>query len=213
MSVEINKIKESVQFFAKTLAAAVEEKIGDRSQVEEKVRNFARHVEKTVAENISTVTENLSQARRNVGVSVRVKTLSNFKGELPKYETTGASGVDVRAAIKKPIEIQPGERVMIPTGLQVAIPEGYEIQARPRSGHAVKQGLTLLNTPGTIDADYRGEIKIIAINLGQEPITIKDQERIAQLVVCPVIQAHFEIVEELDETVRGEGGFGSTGAQ
>jgi dUTP pyrophosphatase len=211
MSVEINKIKESVQFFAKTLAAAVEEKLGDRSAVEEKVRNFARQVEKTVVDNISNVTENMGQQRKAGPVNIRVKTLSHFKGDMPKYETSGASGVDVRAAIKKPIEIQPGERVMIPTGLQVAIPEGYEIQARPRSGHAVKQGMTLLNTPGTIDADYRGEIKIIAINLGQEPITIKDQERIAQLVVCPVIQATFDLVEDLDETVRGEGGFGSTG--
>lgn len=100
---------------------------------------------------------------------------------------------------------------MIPTGLSFEIPPGYEIQARPRSGLAAKQGITLLNTPGTIDADYRGEVKVILINLGLEPVEICDQERIAQMVLCPVIQAHFEVVEELGDSARGVGGFGSTG--
>ena len=107
--------------------------------------------------------------------------------------------------------LAPGERTLIPTGLSFEIPLGYEIQARPRSGLAIKKGLTLLNTPGTIDADYRGEVKIIVANLGQEHIEIADQDRIAQLVVAPVLQAHFELVTELSETARGAGGFGSTG--
>lgn len=203
MSIEINKLKESVQFFAKSLAAAVEDKLGDRSQVEESVRSFARQVEKTISENILK--------RKVEPVMIKVKALENFKGDMPKYETAGASGVDVRACLSEPLVIEPGHRTLIPTGLTVAIPEGYEIQARPRSGLAIKRGLTLLNTPGTIDADYRGEIKIIVVNLGQEAITIQDQERIAQLVVCPVIQAQFMEVSSLDETDRGAGGFGSTG--
>lgn len=144
-------------------------------------------------------------------MKIKVKLLANFKGELPRYETKLASGFDVRAQLGGPTIIRPMERVLIPTGLSVAIPSGYEIQARPRSGLAIKKGLTLLNTPGTIDADYRGEIKIIVINLSQEPIEILDQDRIAQLVLCPVYQAEFELVNDLDETVRGAGGFGSTG--
>ncbi len=107
--------------------------------------------------------------------------------------------------------MNPGERALIPTGLSFEIPLGYEIQARPRSGLAAKNGLTVLNTPGTIDADYRGEVKIIVINLGNEAVTINDQERCAQLVIAPVFQAHFEVVNELGSTERGAGGFGSTG--
>lgn len=202
MTVEINKIKESVQLLTKTFAAVVEDKLGDRSQMEESFRNLGRQIEKVVSEKLASL---------RGPVTVQVKTLEHFKGEVPRYETHGASGVDVRACLNEPMTIQPGARVLIPTGLTVAIPEGYEIQARPRSGLAIKKGFTLLNTPGTIDADYRGEIKIIAVNLGQEAIVVNDQERIAQLVVCPVVRARFETVEELDETVRGEGGFGSTG--
>ena len=203
MSLEINKLKESVQFFAKALASAVEDKIGDRSQMEESVRSFAKQVEKTISDTILK--------RRSEPVMIKVKALEHFKGDMPKYETAGASGVDVRACLNEPLVIEPGHRTLVPTGLTVAIPEGFEIQARPRSGLAIKRGLTLLNTPGTIDADYRGEIKIIVVNLGQEAITIQDQERIAQLVVCPVIQAQFMEVSSLDDTERGAGGFGSTG--
>lgn len=145
-------------------------------------------------------------------VTVKVKKLEHFKGELPKYETTWASGLDVRAQLSgQTVIVKPFERVLVPTGLSVSIPEGYEIQARPRSGLAIKKGLTLLNTPGTIDADYRGEIKIIIINLSNEPVEILDQDRIAQLVLCPVVQAHLEAVSNLEETSRGAGGFGSTG--
>ncbi len=145
-------------------------------------------------------------------VTVKVKKLEHFKGEFPKYETTWASGLDVRAQLSgQTVIVKPLERVLVPTGLSVSIPEGYEIQARPRSGLAIKKGLTLLNTPGTIDADYRGEIKIIIINLSNEPVEILDQDRIAQLVLCPVVQAHLEAVSNLEETSRGAGGFGSTG--
>ncbi|MBK9322776.1 MAG: dUTP diphosphatase [Bdellovibrionaceae bacterium] len=144
-------------------------------------------------------------------LKLKIKTLGNFKGELPCYQSTGASGFDVRAQLNTHMTLKPGERAMIPTGLSFEIPLGYEIQSRPRSGFAAKQGLTVLNTPGTIDADYRGEVKIIVINLGQEAILIQDQERVAQLVMAPVIRAQFEIVDELSDTERGVGGFGSTG--
>lgn len=144
-------------------------------------------------------------------IQVKVKKWPHFKGELPAYQSRGASGFDVRACLERPVVLKPGERELIPTGLSFEIPEGFEIQARPRSGWALKQGMSLLNTPGTIDADYRGEVKIILVNLGQEPVEIKDQERIAQLVVCPVLQVDLEEVHELSDTVRGAGGFGSTG--
>jgi dUTP pyrophosphatase len=144
-------------------------------------------------------------------VTVKIKTLENFKGELPQYQSAGASGVDVRAQLDGPIVLEPGQRAMIPTGLSFEIPLGFEIQARPRSGWAAKNGLTVLNTPGTIDADYRGEVKIIVINLGDASVTIGDQERCAQLVVAPVYQANFVMAHELSETERGAGGFGSTG--
>lgn len=142
---------------------------------------------------------------------VRMKTWPHFKGELPAYQSAGASGFDVRAQLDQALVLAPGERTLIPTGLSFEIPHGFEIQARPRSGWAAKEGLTLLNTPGTIDADYRGEVKIIAINLGQEPIIIHDQDRVAQLVIAPVIWADLKLVEELGTTERGAGGFGSTG--
>lgn len=144
-------------------------------------------------------------------VPLKVKTLVHFKGELPRYETAHASGLDVRAALSESITIKPMERAMIPTGLMIEIPPGFEVQVRPRSGLAAKQGVTVLNTPGTVDADYRGEVKIIVINLGAEPVEVKDQDRIAQMVLCPVVQAELVLSTELSETVRGAGGFGSTG--
>lgn len=142
---------------------------------------------------------------------VKVKALENFKGEVPRYQTRLAAGFDVRAQLPSPVILQPGQRTLVPTGLSFEIPPGFEIQARPRSGWALKQGMTVLNTPGTIDADYRGEVKIIVINLGQEPVEIKDQERVAQLVLAPVCQADLELVSCLTESDRGAGGFGSTG--
>lgn len=129
---------------------------------------------------------------------------------LPSYETPGAAGMDIRAAVNMGV-MQPGERGMIPTGFAVAVPEGFELQVRPRSGHAAKRGVTVLNTPGTIDSDYRGEIKVILINHSTGPFPIIRGDRIAQLVLAPVARAQPVEVEELDETERGEGGFGSTG--
>ena len=141
-----------------------------------------------------------------------VKKMENFKGEMPFYASEGASGFDVRAQLDATIKLMPGERALIPTGLAFAIPSNFEIQARPRSGLAIKHGISLVNSPGTIDADYRGEVKIIIINQGNEPFEVKDQERIAQLVLCPVVKADFQFVNNLDETTRGSGGFGSTGS-
>jgi dUTP pyrophosphatase len=146
-------------------------------------------------------------------VKVQIKKWPHYKGELPSYQSQGASGFDVRAQLETTMILKPGERALIPTALSFEIPLGFEIQARPRSGLAIKQGLSLVNTPGTIDADYRGEVKIIVINLGAENIEIKDQDRIAQLVIAPVFQAQFEMVAELSETARGTGGFGSTGVR
>ena len=133
--------------------------------------------------------------------------------DLPAYETAGAAGMDLRAAVPedRPLLILPGRRALVPTGLIFEIPEGYEGQVRPRSGLAFKHGITCLNTPGTIDSDYRGEVKVILINLGEEDFIIRRGDRIAQVVVAPVVQARWVEVDSLDETVRGAGGFGSTG--
>ena len=144
-------------------------------------------------------------------LDLELKTLDHFKGELPKYETEGASGFDIKARIDKEIDLAPGERKLIPTGLSFAVPPGFELQCRPRSGLALKKGMTVLNTPGTVDSDYRGEIKVIIKNAGTETLKIKDQDRIAQLVLCPVYKAKFVLKESLTESSRGGGGFGSTG--
>ncbi len=130
---------------------------------------------------------------------------------LPKYETSGSSGLDLSANIKTPIKIEPGKTTIIPTGVSVSIPKNFEIQIRPRSGLAAKNQITVLNTPGTIDADYRGEIKVILINLSKETFVVENGARIAQMVVCPVIKANLKEVDSLDNTSRGSGGFGSTG--
>ena len=133
------------------------------------------------------------------------------KIKLPEYKTNGSSGMDLVAYIKKKMKIKPGNTVIVPTGISVAIPKNYEIQIRPRSGLAAKNGITVLNTPGTIDSDYRGEIKIILINLSQKLFIIKNGDRIAQMVLCPIIKGNFKEVEILPKTVRNKGGFGSTG--
>jgi dUTP pyrophosphatase len=132
---------------------------------------------------------------------------------LPAYETAQAAGMDLRAAVPPdaPLTLKPGSRAAVPTGLAFALPPGFEGQVRPRSGLALKAGVTCLNTPGTIDADYRGEVKVILINLGEEDFVIRRGERIAQLVIAPVVQAAWAEVESLDDTTRGAGGFGSTG--
>lgn len=130
---------------------------------------------------------------------------------LPRYQTEGAAGVDLYAAVREPVVLQPGERALIRTGIRIALPPGYEAQVRPRSGLAARHGIALVNSPGTIDSDYRGEIQVVVINLGQEPFTIQRGERIAQLVVAPVVRIEWEPVGELPATTRGEGGFGHTG--
>lgn len=130
---------------------------------------------------------------------------------LPSYESTHAAGMDIRAALEEPVVLGPGERALIPTGLQMALPEGFEAQIRPRSGLAWRNGITMLNTPGTIDADYRGEIKVLAINHGKDAFTINHGNRIAQMVIAPIRQFTVDEVNDLPGTERGDGGFGSTG--
>lgn len=130
---------------------------------------------------------------------------------IPKYETEGSSGLDLEAYIEKDLRLLSGERKLVSTGVSVAMPNNFEIQIRPRSGLAYKNGISVVNTPGTIDSDYRGEIKVLLINLGTEAVTIKKFQRIAQMVICPIIKANLKEVQELPETIRGAGGFGSTG--
>jgi dUTP pyrophosphatase len=132
---------------------------------------------------------------------------------LPTYETDQAAGMDLRAAVIEPLILLPGERAAVPTGIAIGLPEGYEAQVRPRSGLARKAGVTLVNAPGTIDADYRGEIQVLLINLGQEPVTITRGDRIAQMVIAPVVRAAWREVARLDDTARGAGGFGHTGTR
>jgi len=141
---------------------------------------------------------------------VLIKRLSS-KVELPKYKTEGSSGLDLMAFIEKSIKLNPKESVLVPTGISVAIAEDLEIQIRPRSGLAAKSNISILNTPGTIDSDYRGEIKVILFNHGNNEFIINNKDRIAQMVLAPIIKAEFEEVNELPDTIRGEGGFGSTG--
>ncbi len=143
---------------------------------------------------------------------ILIKKLSE-EAIIPKYETDGSSGMDICANIKKEIKIQSGDKALIPSGFSLSIPKGFEVQIRPRSGLAAKKGISVLNSPGTIDADYRGEIKIILINLSKEEFTVEKNMRIAQMVVAPIIQVNLEEVEELPKTSRGSGGFGSTGTK
>ncbi|WP_174235433.1 dUTP diphosphatase [Chitinophaga barathri] len=142
---------------------------------------------------------------------IQVKIINRSANPLPSYATADAAGMDLRANLEAAVTLQPMERTLVPTGLFMELPSGFEAQVRPRSGLAIKQGLTLLNTPGTIDADYRGEIKIIIINLSVEPQTIQHGDRIAQMVIAPFVQATLAEVPELSDTERGAGGFGHTG--
>ena len=143
-------------------------------------------------------------------VKILIKKL-NKNTNIPEYKTDGSSGMDLMANIEKPIILQPGEKKLISTGITIAIPNEYEIQIRPRSGLAAKNGISVLNTPGTIDADYRGEIKVILINLSKQSFKINNNDRIAQMVLCSIVKAELEEVQELPKTIRGTGGFGSTG--
>jgi len=143
----------------------------------------------------------------------KINAINRGRQPMPTYATSQSAGMDLRANLEEPVVLHPMERRLIPTGLHIALPEGYEAQVRPRSGLALKHGLTVLNAPGTIDADYRGEIGVVLINLSQEDFTINDGERIAQLVVARYEQVEFSLVETLDETERGEGGYGHTGVK
>lgn len=144
---------------------------------------------------------------------LKINAINRGRQPMPTYATSQSAGMDLRANLEEPVVLHPMERRLIPTGLHIALPEGYEAQVRPRSGLALKHGLTVLNAPGTIDADFRGEIGVVLINLSQEDFTINDGERIAQLVVARYEQVEFSLVETLDETERGEGGYGHTGVK
>jgi len=149
-----------------------------------------------------------------VSVPVQVTRLPHGEGlPLPAYATPGAAGMDLLAAVTAPLVIAPGARVLVPTGLMIALPTGYELQVRPRSGLALKNGIVLPNSPGTIDEDYRGEVQVIVMNAGSEPFTVERGMRIAQAVLAPVVRAAWHEVGALDETARGGGGFGSTGTR
>ena len=144
---------------------------------------------------------------------LKVKIVNNGTQQLPEYATPQSAGMDLRANIDKPILLKSLDRILIPTGLHISLPEGYEAQIRPRSGLAIKKGITCLNTPGTIDADYRGDVGVILVNLSREDFVVQPGERIAQMIIGKFEQAEWEVVENLDETERGEGGFGHTGVK
>ena len=144
---------------------------------------------------------------------IKIKVINRGRQPLPRYATPQSAGMDLRANIDSPVTLRPLERRLIATGLYIALPEGYEAQVRPRSGLALKHGITVLNSPGTIDADYRGEIMVLLVNLSDTPFVVNDGERIAQMVIAAHAQAQFETVEALDETERGEGGYGHTGVK
>lgn len=144
---------------------------------------------------------------------MKIQIVNRSRHALPEYATVQSAGMDLRANTEEPIVLQPMERRLIPTGLYIALPPGYEAQVRPRSGLALKKGITVLNAPGTIDADYRGEVGVLLINLSQEPFTVNDGERIAQMIIARHEQAELVEVETLDETERGEGGYGHTGVK
>ena len=145
-------------------------------------------------------------------MKIQIKTLPHFEGlPLPQYQTEGASGIDLLAACQGPVALPPGDRALIPTGIIIALPPGFEAQIRPRSGLAIKHGITLLNTPGTIDSDYRGEIQVIVINHAKDTFTVTRGMRMAQMVIAEVVKAKLEVVDNLDGTCRGAGGFGHTG--
>ena len=143
--------------------------------------------------------------------SITINIINNSTNELPAYETAGASGMDLRANLQEPVKLEPLQRALVPTGLLIELPFGYEAQVRPRSGLAIKHGITCLNSPGTVDSDYRGEIKVVLINLSNETFMIQHGERIAQMVIQTVTKAEWQVVKVLNESKRGEGGFGHTG--
>ena len=144
---------------------------------------------------------------------IAVKVVNRSKNALPAYSTPGSAGMDLRASLSEPVVLAPMQRALIPTGLYIALPEGFECQIRPRSGLALKHGVTVLNTPGTIDSDYRGEVRVILVNLSDTPFVVNDGERICQMVVARHERVEWQVVEALDDTERGAGGFGHTGVE
>lgn len=180
-----------------------------------------------MAENRTTAPESRPDSNRNAAVMpieitkddrltgrgevVKVKIINESHHPMPEYATPGSAGMDVRAFLKEPVTLGPLERALIPTGLRIQLPQGFECQIRPRSGLAIRNGISLVNTPGTVDSDYRGEIRAIVINLSNEPFTINDGERICQMVITRYTRVDWEPVERLDSTERGDGGFGHTG--
>ncbi len=220
---ETQSISGKIKFFAQIVEKFVEDNLIEKEQRDENFRKLALAFETFVKDSPlkagfakapeTSVDDQDSHSSSLLKVDVQIKKWPQFKGELPQYQSDLASGFDVRAQLSAPVSLKPGQRALIPTGLSFAIPHGYEIQARPRSGWAIREGMTLMNTPGTIDADYRGEVKIILANLGENTVLVQDQDRIAQLVLAPVMQARLVEVSELDSTARGAGGFGSTGSK
>jgi dUTP pyrophosphatase len=155
----------------------------------------------------------MESSRETSTLRVDLKRVGPVEMELPSYQTDGAAGMDLRAAIRESIVLRPLERQKVPTGLSMAVPAGFEAQVRPRSGLALRHGITVLNSPGTIDSDFRGHIEVMLVNLGNESVTLAPGERIAQLVFAPVARAELHVVTELQETARGTGGYGSTGVK
>jgi dUTP pyrophosphatase len=200
----VEGLSASANLVANSIEKFVEDKVGDRISPEQSIKKLTQAIE-------SFVREITYQQQGLKVIPLKVVKMEHFKGELPKYESQWASGLDVRAQLTDQVVLKPGERFLVPTGLKFEIPVGYEMQVRPRSGWAIREGISLVNTPGTVDADYRGEVCVILVNHGQQEVVIKDQDRIAQLVLCPVVQAELLTVTDLGETSRGEGGFGSTG--
>ena len=177
--------------------------------MKELIKKFvSQSADKLTNEEINDITDYLISIKKG---NVKIKVVNKGSQPLPKYETANSAGMDLRANIEDGIVIRPLDRALIPTGLYIALPEGYEAQIRPRSGLALKKGITCLNTPGTIDADYRGEIGVILANISNEDFVVNPGDRIAQMIINKVEHAELELVEELDETERGEGGFGHTG--
>ena len=148
---------------------------------------------------------------KRAAITIRIKRVDGYEGELPRPASPGSAGLDLAAHLNEPLSIEPGDRLLIPTGIAVAIPAGFEGQVRPRSGLAVRHGVTVLNSPGTIDSDYRGQVQVILINLGKDTFVVKPGDRVAQLIVAPVTAVSWEEADDLPETGRGHGGFGHSG--
>lgn len=201
-----NQFGRKVEQFSQLAQGVVAQGMAEFGPFEDKIKQLKAQLEDFVIGQIDRALDHRAKK-----LKIKLKKLPHFEGELPRYESLLSSGFDVRLQKSEALTLEAGERALVPTGLSFEIPAGFELQARPRSGLSIKKGLSLLNTPGTIDADYRGEVQIILVNLGQETIVLNPQERIAQLVLCPIYQAEFEVVSELSSTVRADGGFGHTG--